>query len=601
MSVRPTPNQLNQLQEALLNAFDHNSLTRLIRTHLDINLQWIAPVAGNLVTIVDNLIAYFASHEDGLKELLKAAVDENPTNGELSALANEWAALNFVPIPLPDEHPHQTIIMGDSVAGDKVEGDKVAGDKIVYQQAQPYRPLLQRPARAEHFQDRKEELAKLLDELQPGNVATLCGPGGMGKSALAAEAIWTLAPNNNLPERFPDGIFFHSFYNQPQAAVALEQIALSFGEDTRGSVQAAAQRALSQRTALLLLDGTEEADDLPAVLAVRNRCGVLVTSRKRADAIADRQDLPPLPSDDAVILLREWASHGANGADTATNERLVELVGRLPLAVRLAGRYLAESGMGAADYCAWLEASPLTALDQGQRRERSVPLLLQRSVAQVNEQAQAALAVLGWLALAPFPADAVAAALELENRWQALHVLGELVAYGLLIQNGESYELSHALIHTYAREQVSQIELFDSQAAGVQLVAWLVEAIAQSEGNLAVLAKLRPHVVTLQQRCTEASLWQEVRDLASAIDNHLDLQGLWIERVNVIQAALNAARSAASRHGEGGWLGNLGLAYADLGRVEEAIDHYQRSLTIFEEIKSPSAETVRQWLADVKE
>ena len=52
----------------------------------------------------------------------------------------------------------------------------------------PAPPPLQRPARATHFTGREAELAQLLDDLQPGRVVTLTGPGGIGKSALAAEA-----------------------------------------------------------------------------------------------------------------------------------------------------------------------------------------------------------------------------------------------------------------------------------------------------------------------------------------------------------------------------------------------------------------------------
>ena len=47
-------------------------------------------------------------------------------------------------------------------------------------------PPLQRPARATFFTGREAELARLLDELQPGRIVTLTGPGGIGKSALAA-------------------------------------------------------------------------------------------------------------------------------------------------------------------------------------------------------------------------------------------------------------------------------------------------------------------------------------------------------------------------------------------------------------------------------
>jgi hypothetical protein len=145
--------------------------------------------------------------------------------------------------------------------------------------------------------------------------------------------VWQLSP-----DRFPDGIIFHSFYNQPQAALALEQIALNFGEEARPTPRDAARRALSGRQALLLLDGAEDADDLPAVVEVAGGCSVLVTSRKRKDAVDERQDIQPLPTGEAVKLLRAWGKGQA--ADTRAAEQICEIVGRLPLAVRLVGKYL---------------------------------------------------------------------------------------------------------------------------------------------------------------------------------------------------------------------------------------------------------------------
>jgi hypothetical protein len=131
----------------------------------------------------------------------------------------------------------------------------------------------QRPPRAQHFTDRETELARLLAELQPGRVVTLCGPGGIGKTALAAEAVAQLPP-----DRFPDGIIFHSFYGKPDPALAFEHIVRSFDETARDTSDDAARRALAGRRLLLILDGTEDAADLAAVLQVRGQCGVIVTS-----------------------------------------------------------------------------------------------------------------------------------------------------------------------------------------------------------------------------------------------------------------------------------------------------------------------------------
>ncbi|MEW5989587.1 MAG: AAA family ATPase, partial [Chloroflexota bacterium] len=160
----------------------------------------------------------------------------------------------------------------------------MAGDYVVGAQGQ--RIPLQRPPQAPHFTGRQPELDWLLARLQPGRAVTLCGPGGVGKTALAAAALWSLAPDQSPPERFPDGILFHSFYNQSQAALCLEHVARSLGEDPRPTPHEAAQRALSGRVALVVLDGAENADDLAAVLQLCGSGGVLITSRRRRDAQA---------------------------------------------------------------------------------------------------------------------------------------------------------------------------------------------------------------------------------------------------------------------------------------------------------------------------
>ena len=50
------------------------------------------------------------------------------------------------------------------------------------------------------------------------------------------------------------------------------------------------------------------------------------------------------------------------------------------------------------------------------------------------------------------------------------------------------------------------------------------------------------------------------------------------------QAALQAARQLGDRRGEGAALGNLGLAYADLGQPQRAIDYHEQALVISREI-----------------
>src|SRR5712692_400180 len=324
-----------------------------------------------------------------------------------------------------------------------------------YSQSQKYVPPLQLPRRAEHFADRVSERAWLLAHLHPGQIVTLCGPGGMGKTALVAELLWTLAPDGTPPPAFPHGIVFHSFYGRPEAAVALEQLARSFGEDPLPTPAHAAQRAVSGKQVLLVLDGAEEAEHLEQVLSVCASCAVLVTSRRRSDA-ADPTlllDLLRLPLDDAVTVVQAWQAQ--RGANVAVLERICQLVGGLPLALRLVGSYLALHPEEAEDYLAWLEEDVWQALDQGRTSRKSVPLLLARSVARVSAEAQTALGVIGLLALAPFARELVTDVLQVTAR-AASRALLELVDFGLLVQLGKLYEVSHPLIHTYARRMLRE-------------------------------------------------------------------------------------------------------------------------------------------------
>jgi tetratricopeptide (TPR) repeat protein len=439
---------------------------------------------------------------------------------------------------------------------------------------------LQRPPRAEHFTDRTKELQRLLDDLRPGQVATLCGPGGIGKTALAAEAVWTLAPEKEPPERFPDGILFHSFYGHPDPALALEHIVTSFGAEPRPTPATAALQVLAGKQALLILDGTEEAKDLRKVLNVRGGCGVLVTSRARRDALAERQDVDPLEAKDAVDLLRRWG--GDLAADDHAAARICRLTGYLPLAVKLAGRFLGETGETAAEYVEWLEETPLEALNHGDRRTESVDVLLEKSLEQVSDEACRVLGVVGLLALAPFDRDPIAAALDLSIH--RLHKpLGELVSYGLLARSGERYEVSHALVHTYARKRV------EPEDGAVARLAAYYDALAQKqqERGLPGYRRLdieRSHIMRVLRICAGQEKWEAVRSLVWKIRDYLGLQGYWTERVTALELGIQAALADYDRHDESAFVNSLGLTYRALGQVEKAIDYYEQALAIAREI-----------------
>ncbi len=68
------------------------------------------------------------------------------------------------------------------------------------------------------------------------------------------------------------------------------------------------------------------------------------------------------------------------------------------------------------------------------------------------------------------------------------------------------------------------------------------------------------------------------------------------EAIGYTEQALAISREIGDRRGEGNHLANMGMAYHRLGDNERARRLWQEALAIFEEIKSPHAQTVRGWL-----
>jgi tetratricopeptide (TPR) repeat protein len=536
----------------------------------------------------------------------------------------------------------------------QADQDSTSGTDVISSARSFYTPL-QRPPRADHFIGRETELAHLQNNLKPGQVVTLCGPGGIGKSALAAEAVWTLAPHDAPPDRFPGGVIYHDFYSHPQATLALEHIVRSFDEELQPTPRDAAQRVLAEQPVLLVLDGAEQVDDLSEVLAIRGNCGVLITSRQDKDVI-ERYDIAPLPLNEAVSLLSAWG--WVQTLDETAARQICELVGGSPLAVRLAGHYLAAHRIGMTDYLEWLQQTPLRTLNQSRRCEESIFLLLEHSLTRASEIARQVIGGVGLLAIAPFGQEVMAEALARGTQQGFLGTirrifkqkpeeptpevslaLDELVSYGLLQWVGQGYKVSHPLIHTYARQRMTA--LAGATRRLVDYYTTLVgEQILLGLDGYARLDAERPHLMGILARCIEREEWDAAHNLAASIEDYLDLQGHWTERViangaglvaarksgrsteatwlgnlglaynNIGQArqaieyyeqALAIARNVGDRRSEGNLLGNMGLAYRDLEQVEQARQYLEQSLAIFEEIQSPSTDIIRDWLAEFED
>src|SRR6266700_4180395 len=256
----------------------------------------------------------------------------------------------------PSQHFEQVMRSAISFSGD-ASTYNIAGDQHLHYAARPkpWTPPLMLPPRAQSFVGRDEDLSWLLQQLVGEAHVTLaiCGPGGMGKTALVAEAMTRLVAQEDWSVRFPDGIFYHSFYAYPSLAIAFEELARIFEEEPDGDPYRAALRALSRRRALLIFDGVEVLADVFPLRELGGKNVVLLLSRRQSDA-PDRTHcctLDLLSQEQGIRLLQNLASSRA--ADRQCVERLVQHIGGYPLALHIIGSYLSSRQEEVSDYLKW--------------------------------------------------------------------------------------------------------------------------------------------------------------------------------------------------------------------------------------------------------
>jgi tetratricopeptide (TPR) repeat protein len=547
------------------------------------------------------IFRYYLQRVELKQEQLAAELGIDPTN--LSKMVNQHIPWT---IPLLTQACDRLGIHDDErqevfvLAG--LEKPKAIDENLKLQATKaPSRVPLEPPPLASHFIDRDDEIALILNILQPGQMVTLWGASGMGKSAIVAKVVQHLAPDGGPPKLFPDGIVFYTFYGdevQKQADSALMHIVLDYEEQPAPTAEAAARRVLANRQMLLILDGTEWTDNLMKVLSVRgNKCGVLLTSQRREVVAGEVIEIGTLPFNHAKMLLQILG--GKHTSDERAIQRIYDLVGGLTLAINLIGYYLRGSQRekrkeGILDYLSWLEQKGLDALDFGKRRLESVPVLLEKSVSHISEVAQQLLIVTGILALAPIDREVLAAALDVKTI-DLMHPLWELVTYRLLIREEERYRVHHSLIHTFAREGFNTPEANILRAKSLIRLSnfyaqFVKEQMAVGVSGHKRINVERAHIVALLTECAKHEKWEEVLKLAAVLQLYFYNQGFITDSISTYEAALSAARALGNSKDEIVCLMTIGSMYAQLGELPRATEYYQEGTTLARKIDDHHSE-----------
>ncbi|MET8411807.1 BTAD domain-containing putative transcriptional regulator [Streptomyces sp. NPDC005195] len=334
----------------------------------------------------------------------------------------------------------------------------------------PPRPA-QLPPPPAHFTGRgdvRDELGLVLDtdrrlRLPVPAVAVISGMAGVGKSALALHVA------HGLRERFPDGQLYVNLHGATPGMTpltpgqALAALLRDLGVEPRripelpDAAAALLRSTLAPTRTLMVLDDAAHAAQVRPLLPAGAGCAVIVTSRSPLTALdgAHRFPLAPLSDEDSAALLRA-VSGRRDGLDGG--HPLVELTGRLPLALRVVAARLAARRALTPDAL----AGQLTDTEGRLRHLEYDDLSVRRSLAvahdalraserEADRDAARALCSIGALDLPVYGAPLLARLSGIaEHRAEA--ALDRLVDVALLEETAYARYAPHDLVRDFARE-----------------------------------------------------------------------------------------------------------------------------------------------------
>ncbi|WP_405860979.1 tetratricopeptide repeat protein [Streptomyces sp. NBC_01515] len=334
---------------------------------------------------------------------------------------------------------------------------------------QPTPRPAQLPPPPAHFTGRAETLHALHDTLAPLSadpgaqpLAVISGMAGVGKSALALHAA------HGLRNRFSDGQLYVNLHGATPGMTpltsgqALRALLRDLGAEPRhipehpDAASALLRSLLAPTRTLMVLDDAENAAQVRPLLPAGTGCAVIVTSRSPLTALdgARRFPLTPLSGEDSAALLR--AVSGRDGLDAA--HPLVELTGRLPLALRIVAARLAARRALTPDVLAGQLAATEGRLhhleydDLSVRRSLAVAHdALAASDRETDRDAARTLHHIGTLDLPAYGAPLLARLADTDER-RAEAALDRLVDVALLEETSYGRYAPHDLVRDFARE-----------------------------------------------------------------------------------------------------------------------------------------------------
>ncbi|MGW4563981.1 BTAD domain-containing putative transcriptional regulator [Streptomyces sp. NPDC004561] len=398
-------------------------------------------------------------------------------------------------------------------------------------------------------------LHRLLQDGGDGRVAmaVIDGAGGVGKSALAIHTAHQLA------ERFPDGQFYVDLHGATAGLTPLEpgevlgrflttlgvpEVAIPSNTE---EAAATFRSLVADRRLLVVLDNAAGAEQVRPLLPAGPGCAVLITSRELLTSLegATYLHLGVMFHDQATALLERLVGAERVAAEPEATDAIMQLCGRLPLALRIVGaRMAARPGWPLSTFVERLTDAQ-NRLDEIRVGDLSVRASFHASYDVIchsgnptDRAAAHAFRFFGVLPGSNMGLTAAAALLDVDS-WQAEDALERLVDAHLLHSLAPGRYQMHDLIRLFAREQVIAEEPPAEREQALERVLRFYLATAERAVAFLDMPQLT-HRAAQDPSAQGAAPTPSIRDRREA-EAWLD-----VERANLMAAVTHAATQSGS-------------------------------------------------------
>jgi tetratricopeptide (TPR) repeat protein len=473
------------------------------------------------------------------------------------------------------------------------------------------------------FTGRGDEIDRLLDAVdrdcaQAVAIHAVDGMPGIGKTAFSVHVAHRLA------ERYPDGQLFVELHGHtpgtrpvtPEDALAslllstgLEPAALPSGLDDRARLWRSQVAGLR---VLIVLDDVADHDQVRPLLPGAAGSLVLLTSRHQLPALDSTVHLTlnVLPHEQAVRMLTRLAGIGPDHGDPDAAAEVVELCGRLPLAIALAAGQLRSHPTWTVRYLADQLAAADSRLERLSIGDRSVEIAFDMSLHALPPNQQRLLRLLGAHPGPEVDVYAVAALLD-SDLTEARRCLEGLHADHILDETAPGRYQMHDLVRAFARLRAEDLDREDRDQALSRVLGYYVHTTASASAHSSARPMLTYVVSTTPPRhgpvladADSANAWlaQELTTLIGCVeqaasDGHqraaMDLAvalhpflriDRWTAALVIYDAALTAAVRIDDRSAQANFHACLGNFHRTLADFDKSAAHLRTALDLADDL-----------------